>query len=687
MWLFRMVSLNSNDKFNRRVFGLIAISGVLLLLSLFSRLVVEPEVQAVRHAEIRTVAAINDQSPSMEAGGGLTATLDRQGNPQSESIKLPYFENRNLPTGLKQIFYTITLDEKNLVEHHALLDMDAIKLENKYGLLFVQIINGGDFYLNGHWVAGLPASTTTARWMWYQPFIVPLPSRLLKTDGTPNTLTVSQTTLEPYISISRLYFGNLDELLRIDSVVNFVSSTLANAFEVLCFAAGLFLVSIWLVAPKERMFAFAGGICMIWALLFVILQLQYIPTEAMELRRWSVYMCEGALLFAITFFILWQTNRTFGLSARCTFFGLLGIAAALCAVGGSADQYDRDVIWAAAALMLYASVTLLLFAYWWKTRRAPVAFFLAEAVLFLMLMLHDYAMRLRLTDHLTDVGLEVGWSGLLFEHIFLLHLAVPGLLLSVGYMLITRHQENVTELGRSQFVLERRETELEEFFHQRGVLEISAATLVERERIYQDIHDGIGSQLVKAIFTLRSAGTTSSAVVDNLRACLQDLRLVIDAEPECNVDIQTTVFAFCVTQEQHLEGSGLDIRYDVGTGSTVYANPKVSLNVLRVLQESLGNALKYSGATVVDIKLNLSESCLTLCITDNGHGHELPAHRLKEHQSAYGASGKRGVTGLALRAADIGAKYTMDITETGTKVCFTIPIIDSVTINAESKPA
>lgn len=219
-----------------------------------------------------------------------------------------------------------------------------------------------------------------------------------------------------------------------------------------------------------------------------------------------------------------------------------------------------------------------------------------------------------------SAGLEAGWSGLFFEHIHLRHLAIPPVLLLAGYILLVQHRKNVFELGNSKLFLEQREIELEQIHHKREVIALSEATLSECERIYQDIHDGIGSQLVKVIFSLRSAGPESAAVVHNLQACLQDLRLVIDAQTEANVDIQTTVFAFCVTQELHLEGSGLAISYYVGLESTAHTDPKVNLNVLRVLQESLNNTIKHSSATFIDVRLKLSEFHQTLTITDNGHG-------------------------------------------------------------------
>ena len=661
----------------------IALSALLILLLLLSPFVVKPDVQAVTHAVLQAVTIPNNRTPSIEAEPGIGSILREIVNQQGEPITLPFLRARDQRSELVKFIYSITLDEKTLGANRALLDKDALTLENTYGLLFVQIIDGGDFYLNGHWVAGLARSTEAERWIWFEPFIVPLPTRLLKTDGTPNVLTLSQSTHEPYISISRLYFGDLDELKRIYGVVHFFTTTLVNTFIVLGFAAGLLFLGIWTVSPKERIYAVAGGVSILWAAMIMVFRQQQASTEMQELLRWFVYASRGGVICLMTLFIFSFIDRTPGLREKCTIFGLSGAAAVVYAVGGSPTEPYLNLLWPPAVFLLYAYAIALLIGYWRKTRSVPAGLFLLQSVLFLLLAFHSYAMQARLMDKLSNSGLEAGWSGLFFEHIASLFLAMPFMLLALGYMLLTRYRDNVIELGHSQLFLEQREIELKEIHHKREIIAHSEATLSERERIYQDIHDGIGSQLVKAIFSLRNTGAASSAVLHNLQACLDDLRLVIDAQPESDVDIETTVFAFCVTQELHLEGSCLAISYHVGLESTVYTDPKVNLNVLRVLQESLSNTLKHSGATFIDVNLGSNEFFLILTITDNGHGHLRSTHQRLAQQSAFGSSGNRGITGLSRRAADIGATYAIDITESGTTVRLSIPLPSDVEINAE----
>lgn len=678
-----MAFLRFNYRCPSRITLLIFVAALLMLLLFFSRFIQRPEVEAVTHAVVQTVTVVDEQSPSIEAGAGLDSMLKGLATPQGQPITMPFLEARGEGGDLVRFVYSVTLDEKTLSASHVALDMDSLKLENKYGLLFIQVINGGDFYLNGHWVAGLARSTQAQRQIWYEPFVVQLPSRLLKTDDTPNVVTVSQTTQEPYISIPRLYFGEVSELRRIYDVAYFLSSTSADAAKSLSLIAGMFLLGMWIASPKERLYGFAGGVNILWAFTFMLFQLQQSSSEMQGFWHLAARACAGGLLYLHIVFILLFVGQPIHKKAHISLICLAIMPAVTYAIAGSATERYIDLLWWPAIILIHTYATLLLVGHWRKTHRALAGVFSLQSIFFVVLICYDQLVQLRLIDELSDLGMEVGWSGLLFENIHLLHLGMPAFLIVVGFMLVVKQRGNVTELENCYLLAQKREGELVEIHSERELVSISQTKMLERERIYQDIHDGIGSQLVMAIFSLRSSGGDSSAVIENLQACLRDLRLIIDAEPESDVDIQTTVFAFCVTQEVQLEGSDLELRYHVGFESTVYADPKVTLNVLRVLQESLSNTLKHSGATFVDIQLAISESHLNLTITDNGHGHCRPAHQILEQQTAYGVSGNRGLTGLALRAEDIGAAYTIDITESGTRVLLSIPLPSAVTVHGE----
>ena len=645
-----------------------------------------PKLLALTKADAQMVSALtlrDDPSPSTEPGTSANSAWIDKSSPSHRQIQLPFFEVRRHSDGLVKFEYSITLDGEALALLKPPDGKDSAELENKYGLLFMQVLNGGDFYLNGDWVAGLPQSTETERWMWYQPFIMPLPSHLLRTDGTPNVLTVSQTSQEPYISIAQPYFGTLDELRRVYGVTLFFGTTLAKAFNLLCLVAGLFLLGAWIASPKEPVYALAGSASVLWAIFFTLALWTEMSMSWLWMWRWTLYACESGLISLMTLFVLSFIGQPLGKWGRCLLLLMACLAPVVYAIGGRPTEHYLDMLWTPSLLMFYLYASLRLVMYCYKTRHVPACILLFQSALCMALAFHDYAVLTGMIDQLRQSDGQRGWAMLLFEHIYLAHLGMPLLLVVMGYILLIQHQANISALENSHLHLEatlqQRELDLEKIHQQMKVVARSEATLMERERIYQDVHDGIGSQLVKAIFSLRNSGPGLAAVEHNLQACLRDLRLVIDAHQAADSDVQSAVFSFCLTQELHLEGSGLTINYDVGDACTVYAEPRVNLNVLRVLQESLSNTIQHSGASEVLIKVVLDNTNLILSITDNGQNRSASA--LLQQYTLYGHSGNKGITGLALRAADIGGKYTIDITASGTKVQLSIPLPSTLAVH------
>ena len=653
-------------------------ASLLLLISCYFTQLAPPNLLALKQAEleISEPRTGEQQAPSLEASKSLNLPPRPNASGRDQTIQLPLFKVRDAEPGLVKFVYSLTLDDKALGPLHNALNADATALENSYGVLFMQIINGGNFYLNGDWVAGLPESTATERRMWYQPFVVPLPSHLLRTDGQPNVLTASQTTHEPYILVAQPYFGTIDEVNRTYNVALFFGTTLAKAFNVLCLLAGLFLIGAWLASPKETVYALAGGASVMWAVLFTLALLNYTSVELQPLWRGALYVCEGGLVSLMSMFVLSFIGQPLGKWGRRSLLTLASVAPIVYAIGGRATEHYLDLLWTPALVMFYVYASFQLFNYCRKTRYIPAFLLLLQTLLCIALAFHDYAVMTGLIEKASRPAANLGWTSLLFEHIYLSHMGMPVMLIIMGYILLVQHKKNVADLENSSVYLEaslkQRELELEKSHKEHRVAARTEATLRERERIYQDIHDGIGSQLVKAIFSLRNTGAGSSAVEQNLQACLQDLRLIINASQEYTTDVQAAVFSFCVTQELHLAGSGLIINYDVGVEATVYAEPKVNLNVLRVLQESFSNTLKHSGATSIFVEVEINASDLILSITDDGRKHSVGEQRLQ--QLTYGESGNRGLTGLALRAAEIGGKYTINISSSGTEVRLSIPL-------------
>ena len=88
--------------------------------------------------------------------------------------------------------------------------------------------------------------------------------------------------------------------------------------------------------------------------------------------------------------------------------------------------------------------------------------------------------------------------------------------------------------------------------------------------------------------------------------------------------------------------------------------------MFRILQESLTNIARHSGATRVDVSLKVESSGLTLRITDDGRGIRAAEVR---------GSGSMGLLGMRERAASHGGEAEITAGEEGgTVVKLTLPL-------------
>lgn len=253
-----------------------------------------------------------------------------------------------------------------------------------------------------------------------------------------------------------------------------------------------------------------------------------------------------------------------------------------------------------------------------------------------------------------------------------------------------RVEERTTELSQALIRLGaeievRKQTE-EQLRH----LSVRLMTLQdeERRRIARELHDSTGQTLAAIKMTVALVEQTGREV-PGLRRLVDELNELAD---EALQDVRTTSYllhpplldesGIASAARWFVEGfakrSGIEVNCDIP--EDLCRPPRdCELVLFRVLQESLTNVHRHSGATAADVKLALHSDQLRLEITDNGKG--IPGERLKNLEAA-GNSGV-GIAGMRERVREIGGRLEIQSDEHGTNVGVTLPISRSA---AESNP-
>jgi signal transduction histidine kinase len=247
-------------------------------------------------------------------------------------------------------------------------------------------------------------------------------------------------------------------------------------------------------------------------------------------------------------------------------------------------------------------------------------------------------------------------------------------LMAIGvaaWRLLEAHLASVQATEALARTLERRveekHAELEWNYERVQALERDRAVAAERERIMQDVHDGVGGQLVSALALAEGDAHGSHAVTEVLRSALEDLRLVIDSLDPADCELLAVLGAVRGRLEPRLQRHDLAMRWDVREVPAIAAfGPEMALQVMRVVQEAVTNVVKHARARTITVRTGSGAAGgrpgVVVEIEDDGCGLSAAAPR------------GRGLGGMERRAARLGGRLDLTTSPAGTTVRLWIPL-------------
>ena len=166
----------------------------------------------------------------------------------------------------------------------------------------------------------------------------------------------------------------------------------------------------------------------------------------------------------------------------------------------------------------------------------------------------------------------------------------------------------------------------------------------ERKRIAQDIHDGVGSQLVGLIASLDANSLVHKRLRLGLECCLLDLKMAVDNMDSGDSNIFDALGSLRYRFAPSLQRAGVRMVWRVETAGPLLALPQTSVaQVMRIVQECLANVLMHSEAKKVRVvcRYELDPPHMLLEVQDDGVGMA---------QGQDGAVTGKGLSGMRERA-------------------------------------
>lgn len=145
----------------------------------------------------------------------------------------------------------------------------------------------------------------------------------------------------------------------------------------------------------------------------------------------------------------------------------------------------------------------------------------------------------------------------------------------------------------------------------------------ERQRIAQDLHDGVGSQLVNILATLDLHAPQQQAVALALEQCLVDLKFMVDRMDSTDESVVEALGRLRYRVQHALDKLGIRMVWMVEVdGPLQDFHGERAQQVLRITQECLSNIMRHAKATAIEVICHyLPESdSMLLEVRDNGCG-------------------------------------------------------------------
>jgi len=192
------------------------------------------------------------------------------------------------------------------------------------------------------------------------------------------------------------------------------------------------------------------------------------------------------------------------------------------------------------------------------------------------------------------------------------------------------------------------------------------AVEAERARIARELHDSVGQLLTAARLALGTEGTSPGVVASLLADAMTEVaRICSTLEDDRNLQFGLgRSLQRLARRTDAIPDVRCTLTGDVRNASRNHA----ALQLYRIAQEAVNNAVRHSGATSISLDLS-SDGGLTLVVSDNGRWAAPDRERPG-----------RGLMNMSARATSIGAHLEFQKADGsgGTTVCVYAPVAAAV---------
>lgn len=576
---------------------------VLLILSLFARQAMAFE-QADCGDPVISVQALRAGSSLIEVQDPDLAWME---------VQLPDHWTTRWPGYSGSVWYRIQWHSDCPPEYWARAPLAlAIDSINMAGRVFV---NGDLLWQDTNLVEPLSRS-------WNRPRLWTLPGAAVK-QGVNVILVEVRGVAMTMPGLGKVHVGNPQILLEHQRRLNWDYRGMFTVNIMGALSIAILFLGMWLFYRKTTLYLWFVLLNLCWvAFLYNVIAMEAWPFP-------STVAVQRANAIAFMSFCLCFTNFIFQLARRplsskmatvlTAFTVIVSVVIALCSEQNLGLALKIGI---RGHLLIFAMTCVTLAFIAWRSKKAEDCLYGSIGIVYVGIAFHDW----RIFYFQLETAPLTPYANLL---------TMTGIAIIMG-LRIAHSMRRIEQFNEELRISVQTACEqLEQSLHKKHELALTTIKLQERVELIQDIHDGFGSALVRAIAQAES--TTEShhqknRHISTLKSLRDDLRLVIDSGR-----------SFVQSPPQSPQGWMAPTRYqfsslfdNIGMKSQWQLPPEwpsppcamTCLTMTRFLEEALSNVLKHSQASEVSVSMAYPvPDRIVLEVCDNGIGFDVAAVR------------------------------------------------------------
>lgn len=475
-----------------------------------------------------------------------------------------------------------------------------------------------------------------------------LPPKILREENNVLDVQLQSVGLIPAY-LSQLYIGTSEQLSGHYRLRVFVLEYLKLMVPAGQLLIALVVLVVWLYRPRDPLFGWLTLLLMLSMIIYIGMMRDLIP-HLVELIPYLAMAGSSAAIIMIIVVLLiagrdpprWLQWMPLTVPAAFILLALTQLVPAKTLVILASAPLNLLSLLASLGILVWATL---------RDRLEETTMLLLPMLMALVAGLHDFAMVLSLVDG--PVFLSVYYR--------------PLLLIGFAMILMRRLGISLTRLDNVNLYLtdklNEREQELARLHAEEKNKAAQQIRSEERQRLTRDLHDGLSGHLVSIIALSEQQRSTN--IEDSAREALDDLRLVIHSLDIRDDELPLALSGLRERLERQLKRLGITLDWSIARLPDISnVSPTQALNLLRILQEAVTNAIKHAKPSLIRVHGSQLDDGQPVIVVEND-GRPFPHHAER---------GGRGLGNMRRRIRQLGGEIEIELLETGTRMRVLLPL-------------